>query len=106
MAYKTRSPYPRQSFNRQGADLAAPTSLAAALFRGGLGLGAEGMYRRAAAVRRVGARSLALRARRRGAAAVALDAVVGEHLELDLAGDVGVVAQVLLGVLAPLADAV
>src|SRR5580692_3363469 len=40
------------------------------------------------------------------AADVALDAVVGEHLHLDLAGHVGVVAQVLLGVLASLTDAI
>src|SRR6516165_9469928 len=37
---------------------------------------------------------------------VAGDGVVGEDLRLDLAGHVGVLAQELLGVLAPLADAI
>src|SRR5450432_2788867 len=53
-----------------------------------------------------GDRAVAAAARGQGRARdVALDAVVGEDLGLDLLGDVRVVAQELLGVLAALADA-
>src|SRR5260370_29747137 len=70
--------------------------LARLLFGDGLGLGGEGVD--GGAVAGGGGDG--------GVADVALDGVVGKDLDLDLVRHLGMITQVLLGVLTPLADAV